>query len=410
LAFVFSIPFESANLGFTSQSFALTKLLGFIFFACYLFYYNPFLSHIPHRRSFPPPPNVMWWFLLYVMVYALNGFFISQDFTRAHLGRLFTLTQLLILFWIATRLLEENQITKNALLSYAIGTTLLAIGMLLELPGFSQGIGAKVGGERLTALGANPNLLGALFSLAAVILIGLRLSPVFEHPAMKILLVIMTLPVLAAMVRTGSRGGILVFVIGCGTYLIPYWRSKRRMTTILLAISGIIFMIYLVLSNSTASSRLEMTIEEGHTSGRDVIYPVAIDMILEQPILGWQPYEFLWALGSRVGASSGVKDAHNLFLHLFLEVGALGALPFLLGLWLCGLAAWKAREGWLGLLPLAIYLTMLATNMTGTWIARKPFWLILALAWSSTFTITSSYEKPQERLDGKLPWSSGKHL
>ena len=110
------------------------------------------------------------------------------------------------------------------------------------------------------------------------------------------------------------------------------------------------------------------------------------EMIAEQPIFGWQPIEFWRELGNRLG-KRGPLDAHNTFLHLLLEVGLVGAIPFLVGICLCGLAAWRARRMTLGLLPLSLFLTTLAANMALTGMAQKPFWLVLALAMATVPTV-----------------------
>jgi O-antigen ligase len=108
--------------------------------------------------------------------------------------------------------------------------------------------------------------------------------------------------------------------------------------------------------------------------------PAALTMIAERPIVGWGPVEFQHELARRLGIRWGQKDAHNLYTHLLLEVGIVGAVPFLIGLFLCVRAAWQGRSGNLGLMPLACLMTILAANMFLTHLARKPLWLVLALA------------------------------
>ena len=88
-------------------------------------------------------------------------------------------------------------------------------------------------------------------------------------------------------------------------------------------------------------------------------------------------------LGRRQGIIFGQKDAHNLFTHLLMEVGLVGAGPFMIGLWLCARGAWRARQGSLGLLPFALLVTALASNLTGTDLALKQFWLVLAITVSA---------------------------
>jgi O-antigen ligase len=96
--------------------------------------------------------------------------------------------------------------------------------------------------------------------------------------------------------------------------------------------------------------------------------------------LGWQPVAYWEELARRVGQIWAAKDAHNLILHLLLEVGLVGAVPFLIGLFLCARCAWTARSGSFGALPLALMLATLSANLTHTYLSRKPQWLVLAFA------------------------------
>ena len=70
-------------------------------------------------------------------------------------------------------------------------------------------------------------------------------------------------------------------------------------------------------------------------------------------------------------------------LAVLLEVGIIGAIPYLVGLWLCAQSAWRARVGGLGLLPLALLSTVLACGMSGNILRWKTQWLVSALALAS---------------------------
>jgi O-antigen ligase len=330
----------------------------------------------------------MWWFMGYVAICALSGGFF---------GRLLTLVQLLVFSWVASSLLEKEKLARDVLLVFSAATAMLTIGMFLDLPGFSQTVSSREG-ERVSALGHSGNILSTLIALAAVILIGLGLNEAYKSLVTKTFLVVLTLPLLAGIASTGSRGGIASFMIGCAAYMLPYWRSKHRIAAMVLAACGMVAMVYFVFHSPIASTRWQMTFEEGHSSGREKIYPAAIDMFLERPVFGWQPVEFQKELATRLGEIWGQKDAHSLYFHLLLEVGAVGAIPFLVGLWLCGRAAWRARKGSFGPLPLALFLTVLVTNMTATGLARKSLWLVLALTLAAESAAASNRQKPQPRI------------
>jgi O-antigen ligase len=387
VSFVFSIPFESADLGFTSHVLTISKVVGLVFVGFFLFFYNPLALRVPKIRAFPGPPTAAWWLFGYIAIYIANGLLISEEVFRSFVGRLLTLVQLIFLFCVVCRLLEDTRLLKCALLAFSAATVMVTLGMLLNVAGFSQ----NVAGDRETALGQNANVMGGLIALGAVILIGLSISGTFKHTAVRITLALMAVPVLLAIAATGSRAAISIFIVGSSVYLL---QSSRRVMAMTLAACAIGGMAFVVIRSPTASTRWQMTFEEGHLSGRDKIFAAAAEMFLERPMSGWRPYEFQAELGTRVGQIWGTKDAHNLYFHVLLEVGLVGAGPFFVALVLCGRAAWRARKGTFGLMPLALLLTMLAANMSGTWLVRKPLWFVLAV----TVASESALAKPKRSL------------
>jgi hypothetical protein len=383
----------------------------------------------------------MLWILGYVVVFALNGFFLPAEFVGAFVTRLFTLIQLLVLLWVASDLLTEERMAREVLYAYIMAATVLAFGSMLQLPGFAAGVGS-VAGTRAAAFGFNPNTLATLMALAAIMLTGLLFGAeprVHPHPspalpphpdlpprrgegeqirqgggdlmptlvsslrertggpsdaggsvllayAKKLVFGALMLPLLAVLVQTGSRTGVAAFASGFVVYQLPYRHSRPRVTALLIAALGGLTLVYMVANSSIAASRWEQTLYEGNVAGRDKIALAALELMQERPLFGWQPIRFWYQLGDRVGLFGEMRDAHNLFLHLFLEVGVVGALPFLIGLGLCGRAAWRARWGNLGLLPLALLVTTLAANMANTDLVRKHLWIVLALTLAAAAT------------------------
>ena len=294
------MPFETAELGITSKGFALSKLTGLMFFVVYFWYYNPLVAKSSPRNSFPAPEPALWGFAGYVAVFAINGLLFSNEVFGSVLGRLVTLVQLILLFWIGARILQEKKVAKATLLTFASAVTILAIGMLLDLPGFSESVSTS-GEQRDTALGYNGNVLGAMMALTGVILVGLTLCGVIRRTSVKALLLALTLPLLIAIVATGSRGAIAVFLIGSAVYLLPCWRQARRwVVAVTLATCLIVSMIVFVMHSPTALTRWQTTLEKGDSSGRDRLLSSATDMFLERPFFGWGPYEFQMELGTKV--------------------------------------------------------------------------------------------------------------
>jgi O-antigen ligase len=350
---------------------SLTKLSGFLFFAIYFFYHNPLLR----RRSFPPVPRVTIWFFIYVAVYAVNGVFLPSERLSEFFDRLFTLIQLIILFWIASDILKNEKMAQKALLVYSITSVILALGLVLSLPGFD--VQGELGMERASLLGQNANWVAYVIALAVVALLGLWLNLSHKGLTENVWMLGSILVLLLAIVFTGSRGGFLMTMVGLSVYLIPYWKNRWRVSTVCVALFAMGGLAYVAATTPAFVERWQ-EFTEGQESARHRIKDEGFDMISERPLLGWQPVEFRYELGRRTNARDA-RDAHNVYLHVLMEVGVVGAAPFLIGLWLCGQEAWKARNRTLGLLPLALWATALAGAMTSASIYMKAVWFVLAV-------------------------------
>lgn len=372
IGFAAALPFEAINLSFTS--FSPARLSGLPFIAAYFFFYNP----ISGKRRFPPASPPLGWFLIYLLVFAANGVFLDVYYFGQFVSIFVTLVQLLLLFWISSSLLRIDLLARRALLAFAFSAAVLALGTLLQVPGFSDAVGDRTG-ERITALDFNPNYLAYTMALAAVILIGTALEIQTRYWWSKPLLMAMVLPLLGVMVRTGSRAGVGAFLIGFVLCLLPNRQKRQRLIIGVLCAFVAIAMVVLVVQHRTVLARFEEG-TKGDLAGRQVIIPASLRMIAERPLFGWQPVVYWHELGRRTGKLWSMKDAHNLVFHLLMEVGLLGAVPFLIGVALCVLGSWRARTGKFGNLPLALLVMTLSANLTHTYLARKPQWLILALA------------------------------
>jgi O-antigen ligase len=368
LLFVLTIPFECINLEAIRGASSLSRIAGLLFFSTCLLYPKVCFCH--------RPPQALWWFAGYASVYGLSGLFIPEQFVGPFIVGLQTFIQLLVLCWAGSTLLQEEKFTRHTLLTLSSATLLSAIGMLLGLPGFSE----TWGGGRLSTAGFNPNGLAIIMALGSQALIGFGIEQTRRNIWMRVTFMAMSLFPLTAMVYTGSRGGIVAFLIGVALYALPYRRSKRKMIAILGVTIAVVSIIYAVVNDEATLSRFERSYDTGDTAGRDQIFAASIEMIAEKPLLGWGPVVLWYELGTRTRSPFIVRDAHNLFLHLLLEVGLLGAMPFFIGLGLCVRAAWTARVRSLGLLPLVWLITMIVASMSGTLLLAKSLWLVLALS------------------------------
>jgi O-antigen ligase len=373
LFFVAAMPFESFTFPLLPESLSPPKITGLLFFGFCLWY---------PKACFPRPAPAVLWFSGYLAVFLVLGMFVAPE-VRGVPSQFLIMAQNVLLFWVGSSLLRDIRLTRQCIFAFGVATAGLAIGAVFHLPGFGSERMERAGraGERMAAGDLGPNALGAMMAVAAVMLIGLLLDNTARTRARAWLLACSTAPLLLVLVATGSKGGLLSFVLGASLFLIPLAPSRRRFAAFVLGGFALIALGVMVARNPVAVRRLTDTVETGAVAKRNVIYPRAFEMFLERPVLGWGPIGFIYELGSRMGES--VRDPHNTLLWLLLETGIVGTFFFLAGFRLCVRAAWRSRAGPEGVLPLALLVATTVKNFTGTGLGGKTLWLILAIALAS---------------------------
>jgi hypothetical protein len=173
-------------------------------------------------------------------------------------------------------------------------------------------------------------------------------------------------------------------VAAAGSLLIFFLSGKSlamKLKFALIALAAIVALAWASYRIDVVRIRWERTFYDQSFAGRERIFPEAMAMILEKPLIGWGPINHYYELGSRLGLET--RDEHNLYLWLLAEVGLFGAIPFLIGLWLCWRAAWGARSGIQGVLPVVMLLFLLVSGLKGTAHKGKLFWVVLSFAMAS---------------------------
>ena len=380
-AFIFSLPFEQ---GYIAGGTTLPKLFGIALAAFAL---------LQPRLCYEFPPKAFWWFTLYLFVFAVRSLYLVlappniPDFSTVVIGQFVRLVQLFVLFWLSYNLLKKEQVVNGTLWAFAAATMLLA---LLQVTGITSD-GYKAG--RVTAFDENPNGLATVLSLGLLAVFGLGYGRAKHDWKARVLFWLGSGMLAIAMVQTGSRGTLMALV---GSLSIFVLRGKSLATTLKFGAIAFIGMVVLVVASYRIEAvrlRWEKTFYDEDVAGRQKIYPAAVDMILERPLIGWGPVNHLWELGPRVGKP--YRDEHNVYLWILAEVGLVGAVPFFAGLWLCFRAAWRTRRGVQGILPLVMLIFLLAASLKGTLYKDKYFWVVLSLALaSSTYTAVQKTSNP----------------
>ncbi|HET8712174.1 MAG TPA: O-antigen ligase family protein [Gemmatimonadales bacterium] len=357
--FVFSIPFELPHRTFPVEIPTITGALFLLF------------TLLQPSTSYRRIPGAVLWFVTYLWMFGLSTLVSRASQTFLVLQLFLLMLQLVLILWAGFNLLRDRTVLRGVVLTFAVAIALRALLQLL-------GIGATArevwtGGVRVTAFGQNPNWSAIVLSAGTITLLSLR-PRLITWPLAAI--------TVAAIVQTGSRGGLVALAIGLLIWAWGLGRSTAaRIRGLCFGLLGLAVLGVGVMRSDMMRTRLEAAAEEGSLAGRERIYPAVLGMISEKPILGWGPIENQYEIAARIGEEKKDKrDAHNIVFDLMSSTGLLGTVPFFIGLGLCVASGWRARRGPYGIFPFALLMTTLMGCVSGTWIASKVLWLAFAIA------------------------------
>ena len=356
--FVLSIPFELPQIAIPLE---VPTLTGGLFLLATL---------VQPSTSYRRIPGAVLWFTVYLWMFGLSTLVNRSTHTDLVVPLFLLMLQLVLVLWATSNLLRDPRVMRGVLITLAMAVALRAGLQVL-------GIGATAkevwtGGERVSAFGQNPNLASIIMGVGAVMLVNLR-PRLITWPAAAM--------VAFAVIQTGSRGGLACLAMGLLVWAIMSGRTfGAKLRGFGLGVFALGVLAFGVLRSDMLRTRL-LAAEGGSLAGREHIYPAAIAMISERPLLGWGPLENQFEIATRIAEQKKDKrDAHNIVLDLLSSTGVLGTIPFLIGMGVCLLSAWRARRGPYGSLPLAISSVTFVGCMSGTWIASKILWLTFAIA------------------------------
>jgi len=379
--FVFTLPLQVINVGISD--FGVSKLSGFALIG---------LALTRPKLCFRRPPKVFWFFAAYLVVYIFLGLPLIIDVEQKGLAssvisQLLSQVQLLVVFWVSYNFLRSDRVKKATLLAMATSCIFIAVlvtvtGAIENQPGLGSSDSRVVTTEtkeqhtRESAFGENPNITATVLALGLLALVGLAYGQRHAQRKFRLLACVTGPLLLLSVVRTGSRGNLIALILALFTLVMKPHNVRQNLKAGLVVVLSVITLVLASYHIEFIRERWERTFEEGDVAGRDEILDAAWEMFLESPIIGWLPVNHLYELGSRLGLT--LRDPHNTYLWVMNETGLLGAIPFFAGLWICWRAAWRARKGSQGVIPIAILGYLLLVNFKGTGLLDKFFWVALA--------------------------------
>lgn len=365
--FVLSIPFEVPK---------RTIPLEIPTIAALVFLLSTLLNPSAAYRRLPAPlcwfAGYLWAFIIAVLASGTENPFLATKLFVS-LGIMMTV------FWTAFNLMADARVARGIMVAIVVGTTARALLQWL-------GIGVTEwtewgGGVRLSVLGQNPNLSAIILSAGLVAAIGMRGRDAPLLPRLGFLVLPIAVIIGVATIQSGSRGGLLCAAVGLAVFAFRGRTPGRLALNAVVGVAAIAVLAYGAMQSPVMRARMERAATTGKLAGREEIYPAAAAMIAERPVLGWGPVTNQYELARRIQwYRTESRDVHNLLLELLSATGLVGAAPFLIGLALCLRAAWRARNGAFGVVPLAMLLAVLTGSVSGTWQVSEILWLCLAIA------------------------------
>jgi O-antigen ligase len=333
------------------------------------------------RRCYGRLSAPVLWFAGYLLAFLLSATVQGEHAPQAISEFVIVLQGVLVLV-AAGSLMQDERIATRAMVTLVVACAARAALPFLGLARTTTLV--WTGGERVSALGQNANSAAMILAAGMVALIGLAYG--HRHKGRLRLVLSGALGALlgCAILETGSRGGLAATLGGVLVFALAADSFRARLRNAAVGTLAITLLILGTLHLPLMKNRLDDSMKTGNLAGREQLYPALWTMFLEKPVLGWGPVTNTYEVAQRIGERERPsRAAHNIVLELLTATGLVGAIPFLVGAWLCARNAWRARRGVHGVLPLALFCSVFISNMSGDWIGSKLIWVVLGYAIAS---------------------------
>ncbi|WP_319586145.1 O-antigen ligase family protein [uncultured Desulfobulbus sp.] len=377
IVFLFAIPFESINVLGSDKGSTVSRIIGMILFA----------SYIVTKGRYGKIPKALIYFAVYYFFVTLRITFTNVVDYSEQYRVLLTMLQMIAMTFITYDLFKHEYLRKDFIAAFGLSCGLLAI---LTFFGLATTNIETDYGDRVSAFGENANKFGQLMAISIIMFLSIWLERKKYHLLVFIGSLISAPFCMWALINSGSRGSLVGLLSGLFVWFIfSSFVLKKNKTSLIKQIAVIlivgigIFAVYQF--SDVAQYRWNLTFQTYDTGERTDIFYAASDMFLEKPIYGWGSVALTRELGSRLGLQS--RDTHNILLWVILEVGLLGGIPWIFGVWGCVKNSISAATKLHDPLPIMLATTVLICGMSSNNFQKKTLWLILAFALSSIVII-----------------------
>jgi O-antigen ligase len=368
--FILSLPFEYPRRSIPWETTTIT---------CAVFL---FAALFQARLCFKRFPAAVAWFGVFLyaclLSFAVNGGEYADEVQRM----LILQVQLALLLWAGYNVLLDEEVFRLAPLMLAVACVARAALQVSDI-GTSHDE-EWYGGERVSALGQNANHSAMIMTAGLLALIGLAYARSSGRRGWRALIWPFAALIALAILQNGSRGGVIALGTGLLTFALGGSGVRARIRNTLAVALALGLVTWASYNNEGLRNRFKQSMVAGAMAGRERVYPELVRMFVERPIVGYSPMANKYVLGGRLPEQHYTRrDAHNLMLEVMTSTGIAGLIPFTVVLGLVWRAAWRARRGPDGILPLAMLVGVLTANLSGNWIAAPLLWFTFAYALAS---------------------------
>jgi O-antigen ligase len=363
--FVFSIPWEKSVV--VRSPATLCHVFGILAFAAG--------GAVALRRRSVRPPNAALALAVSFVAWSALTYLWSID-RRASLGRAVTLAELVAMAWLIWDSCRDRVRQRLLLQAYVCGALVAAISTYIR---FAQG--KQTYWRRYAAPGFDPNDCGLILALSVPIALYLALQGSSRmrwvwHTAMVL--------TLGAILLTASRTALVATFVAAG-FSLWTWRQasvSQRAATLLLPF----VLIFGLFAFAPAPARqrlatLPTELTRGTLHNRTTIWKAGVRVLRQRPILGIGSGAYPEAVRPTLG-KPGVADhfyvAHNTFLSVLVETGAIGFGLYALLLGALAIFVWTFQPAERALWTIMLLVWACGVS-TLTWEHYKPTWLIFSL-------------------------------
>jgi putative inorganic carbon (HCO3(-)) transporter len=313
----------------SSSSLTFTKLAGGVLALAWLLAMTKRDSGMPHLASVHP---VLAYSALVLLCWALASTLWATDPVSARLTALRFGQGVLLIFIVFSAVRERRHLTW-IVYAFLVGAVLSAV---VGLAGVTQSERADIyASGRLTGGIGDPNELAAI--LLPALSFALFLLMTEKGMLSRWLLLAAAFICALALFRTESRGGLIGLAVMLLASLLLSGPVRARVTMMALAISGLALVYFALIAPPQALTRLT-AFSEGGGSGRTDLWGVALDISRNHPLFGVGAGNFPLVEPSYAFHNRNLprfdlivdtpKVVHNMYLHVLVELGAIGFILF----------------------------------------------------------------------------------